>query len=182
MVGLLPVRRLGAMIINWEAVGAIGEIVGAAAVVATLLYLARATTKNAQALDATSSEEFAYHLAEWYREAARDPELKRIMMKSVKPEFENYSDAEWFEFRLLAISIFRIYETGFVHMSLNVGNREESENHILAAKGLIDSFPAWRRFWEEEASTGSFTTGFTAAIDSASSIHDFSSIAESKSE
>jgi len=67
-------------------------------------------------------------------------------------------------------------------MSFNLGNREEFENHILAARGLIDSFPAWRRFWEEEASTGSFTTGFTAAIDSASSIHDFSSIAESKSE
>ena len=33
---------------NWEAIGAVGEIVGAAAVVATLFYLARQTSKNVE--------------------------------------------------------------------------------------------------------------------------------------
>ena len=167
---------------DWEAIGAIGEMVGAAAVVITLLYLARETRKNAQALDATSSREFAFRLAEWHREAARDPELRRLLMKSVKPELEDHTDAEWFAFRLLAVSLFRIYETGFVHMSLEVGNREESENHVVAAKSLIGSFPAWRRFWDEEASTGSFTSDFIAAVNAASGAHDFRFMAEPKSE
>jgi len=50
--------------VNWDAIGAIGEIVGAAAVVVTLLYLGIQTRKNAQALDATSSREFAYRISE----------------------------------------------------------------------------------------------------------------------
>jgi hypothetical protein len=39
--GYPNVRRLGGTTINWEAIGAIGEVVGAIAVFATLLYLAR---------------------------------------------------------------------------------------------------------------------------------------------
>jgi hypothetical protein len=80
---------------NWEAIGAIGEIVGAGAVVLTLLYLARETRKNAQALDATSTREFGFRLSEWHREAARDPELNRILQKSTQTEMEDYSAAEW---------------------------------------------------------------------------------------
>jgi hypothetical protein len=90
-----------------------------------------------QAQDATSSRDFAYRLSEWHREVALDPELKRIMAKSVKPEFEDYSAEEWLEFRFLALSLFRIYETGFIHMSLDLGSREESENHIASAKRAL---------------------------------------------
>jgi hypothetical protein len=164
---------------NWDALGAIGEIVGALAVVVTLLYLARQTQNNAQALDATSSREFAYRLSEWHREVARDPELKRIMIKSVSPELEEYSDEEWFEFRFLAVSLFRIYETGFIHMNLNVGNREESENHVANARSVIDSFPAWKLFWDNEGSTGSFTSGFIEEVNSSTSKGDFRFLVES---
>ena len=170
----------GGRTVNWQALGAVGEIVGAAAVVASLLYLARQTKKNAQELDATSSREFTYRLSDWHREAARDPELKRIIMKSVSLEPEDYTGAEWFEFRLAAISLFTIYETGFVHMSLDVGNREQSTNHMANARSVIDSFPAWRRFWDEEASTGAFTKGFMEAINSATRTGDFRFMVESK--
>ena len=42
----LSVRRHGGSVINWDAVGAIGEIVGAAAVVITLLYLSVQLRQN----------------------------------------------------------------------------------------------------------------------------------------
>ena len=73
---------------NWNAAGGIGEIVGAIAVLVTLLYLAKQTQSSAHALDATSSREFAYRLSEWHREIARDPELKSVMMKSVSQKLE----------------------------------------------------------------------------------------------
>ena len=154
--------------VNWEAAGAIGEIVGAAAVVVTLLYLAAETRKNAQALDATTTREFGFRLSEWAREVARDPELKRISLKGLQPELEDFSEAEWHEFRIFAHSLFFIYQTSFSHMSLNLGNREESENYVRLAKGLIVGFPAWRRFWKEEAASGSFTGGFIAAVNAES--------------
>jgi len=39
---------------NWDAMGAVGEIVGAIAVLATLIYLAAQIRQNAQALDRQS--------------------------------------------------------------------------------------------------------------------------------
>jgi hypothetical protein len=166
--------------VNWEAAGAIGEIVGAAAVVLTLLYLAAETRKNAQALDATTTREFGFRLSEWAREVARDPELKRISLRGLEPELEDFSAAEWHEFRIFAMSLFLIYQTSFSHMSLNLGNREESENYVRLARGLIDSFPAWRKFWDEEAFSGSFTKGFIDALNSAADTPGLAHIAGAK--
>jgi hypothetical protein len=166
--------------LNWEAAGAIGEIVGAAAVVLTLLYLAAETRKNAQALDATTTREFGFRLSEWARETARDPELRRISLKGLEPEIEDFSATEWHEFRIFAISLFLIYQTSFVHLSLNLGSREEAENYIRMTSGLIDSFPAWRRFWDAEASQGTFTRGFIEAVNSASDTPQLAHIAAAK--
>ena len=162
---------------NWEAAGAIGEIVGATAVVLTLLYLARETRKNAQALDATTTREFGFRLSEWAREVARDPELKRISLKGLEPEMPEYSAEEWHEFRIFATSLFLIYQTSFTHMSLDLGSREESENYVRLARGLIDNFPAWRRYWDEEAETGTFTPGFIDALNAASETPELGHIA-----
>ena len=41
---------------NWEAIGAVGEILGAAGVVATLLYLSIQTRNNTQATNAASAQ------------------------------------------------------------------------------------------------------------------------------
>ena len=151
---------------NWDAAGAIGEIVGAAAVVMTLLYLAVQTRKNAQALDATTTREFGFHMSEWARDNARDPTLKRIALKAADPDID-FSREEWFEFRVYAISLLLIYETSFGHLSHNIGSREEAENYIRNTKGLIVTFPAWRRFWEEEAGQRTFTKAFMDAVNSA---------------
>ena len=168
------------MTLNWEAIGAIGEIVGAIAVVLTLLYLARETRKNAQALDATSTREFGFRLSEWHREAAGNPELNRICLRSAGTEEESYSEAEWWEFRTLAVSLFLIYQTSFTHLKLSLGSREESENYIRTARGLINTFPAYRRFWDEEASVGTFTQDFIDAINTATSAPDWEFITEAK--
>ena len=79
------------------------------------------------------------------------------------------------------LSLFRLYETSFNNMSLGLGNQEESENHVRNARSVIDSFPAWRRFWEEEAGSGSFTSGFTEAVDAAPSAPDFGFMVQPKS-
>jgi hypothetical protein len=107
---------------DWDAIGAMGEVLGAFAVVVTLLYLARETRKNAQAIDATSTREAANQLSEWHREAARDPELKRIVMRSISLDTAEYSPEEWWEFRAVAISLFMLYQSQFIHGTLAVGN------------------------------------------------------------
>ena len=149
---------------NWDAISAIGETLGALTVVVTLLYLARQTRKGAEAVDATASRDAAYQISEWHREVARDPEFKRILMKSFGPADTEYTEEEWFEFRALAISLFFLYQSHFIHQSLNVGSHEESTMYIRYAKDLIDSFPLWRKFWEQGIEGGLFIQGFADAV------------------
>jgi hypothetical protein len=150
---------------NWDAIGAVAEAAGAIAVIATILFLARETRKNAQAIDATSSRDAAHQISEWHREVAGNPELKRILLKSTSTEAIGFTAEEWFEFRLLAISLFHIFQSHFVHQTLNVGSVELSKINIHYAQSVISSWPAWRRFWEEEVSSGTFLSGFVSAVD-----------------
>ncbi len=49
---------------NWDAVGAISEVVGVIAIVITLIYLVRETRKNSESIDATSSREAFHQISE----------------------------------------------------------------------------------------------------------------------
>jgi hypothetical protein len=70
---------------NWDAIGAIGEVVGAVAVVASLVYLARQIRQNSSLVEqsalATRAEAAAVsagHGADSFRRIAGDAELSRI--------------------------------------------------------------------------------------------------------
>ena len=164
---------------NWDAISAISEVAGVVAVVITLAYLVRETRKNAEAIDATSSREAFHQISDWHLEVARDPELKRITLKSVSPDSDVFTGEEWFEFRLLAISLFHIYQSHFVHRSLNVGSEELSRINIRYAQSIVTSWPAWRRFWEEEVENGTFLQGFVDAVNRSDGA-DYSQLAESR--
>ena len=63
---------------NWDAIGAVGEILGAAAVVATLIYLARQMRQEARA---NTAEVMGSWLADYngmVLEILRDPEIAQI--------------------------------------------------------------------------------------------------------
>ena len=62
---------------NWEAAGAIAEIVGAAAVVITLVYLAVQFRQNALSQRATVEQQIAAGLSETFR-ATADTDIPRI--------------------------------------------------------------------------------------------------------
>ena len=63
---------------NWQAIGAIGEVIGGAGVMFTLLYLAVQVRHNTAEMKATASESIAYNLREWLRPMIEDPEISRI--------------------------------------------------------------------------------------------------------
>jgi len=50
---------------NWQAIGAIGEIVGAVAVVATLLYLARDIRQNSRSLAISALRDTTANWNQW---------------------------------------------------------------------------------------------------------------------
>lgn len=66
---------------NWDAIGALGEIFGAIAVLVTVAYLARQVRGSNELARFTSSKELISQFNELNRIVTTDPELRRVLMK-----------------------------------------------------------------------------------------------------
>ena len=99
--------------INWDAIGAIGEIIGALAVVVTLGYLALQVETNTAAVKQASRQATLMGRAEAGRWVAGDPVLSELLWKgSMEPD--QLSDREWQRFVLVLQSVFRPVELAYI--------------------------------------------------------------------
>jgi hypothetical protein len=90
--------------VNWEAISAIGQIVGAIAVVVSLIYLAREIRRNARAARVTSLGTINQCL----RELAEHPHLGDLYYRGVHG-FESLKNGDLIRFGSLLLQLFYIY-------------------------------------------------------------------------
>ncbi len=119
---------------NWEAIGAIGEVGGAIGVVATLGYLAAQIrqnsanlTHNSQAVLAATELENARLAAEWNSEIAGDAELAGLLIRAARRE--EMTLEEQLRYRFTMASLFYRFE----------GLYFQKRRGLLSA----ESFEAW---------------------------------------
>lgn len=94
---------------NWEAVGAIGEVLGAIGVIATLGYLAVQIRQNTESLRATSELGLSQQSAGWMSRMAAQPELSRIYDAAAEDP-TSLTPEEISRFRWVVGELFLIYE------------------------------------------------------------------------
>jgi hypothetical protein len=94
---------------NWEALGAIGEIVGAVAVVLTLGYLAVQIRQNTAAIHMSAAEKAHDNTAEFNRFLASDEQLVELWYKGNEAP-ESLREGEHRRFMSMASSLFRRQE------------------------------------------------------------------------
>lgn len=157
---------------NWDAMGAIAELVGATAVVLTLVYLARETAKNSKAIDATSSRSVVLHTSSFNAEIARDPELTRIFLKSYQLEEHEYTEEEWFKFVLAATSLIQQWQVQIMQGELGLGNDEEIQKNVVFTASVVKTFPAWKKYWQSSRDT--LPSAFVRKIDECTATLDLS--------
>ena len=98
---------------NWEAIGAIGEIVGAMAVVTTLIYLAIQMRVNTAEIQQSSTHSTLVGRAESLRFLASDGEISALWWKGADSPDE-LSQEEWQRYILLVASTLRSIEIAFL--------------------------------------------------------------------
>ncbi len=132
---------------NWDAIGVIAEIVGAAAVVVSLLYLATQMRQNANAVKASNRDSMANYTTQTLLAVATDAELASIFRRGqVEPSL--LDDDEAFRFDLLLYAIFDQWETFHSHWRLGALSKDDWEKwktiigFYLAQKGT-------QNFWEK---------------------------------
>lgn len=147
---------------NWEAIGAVGEIVGAAGVIVTLGYLAvqirQNTASNRQAtarstVDAINALNFL---------SVENPELLDISTRGMA-DLAALGAAESARFHVHWMSAFIVYQQIFFH-----AERSEIEPHL---RKVIDSHmfqfletPGLSAWWD--ANKARFAAKFVAYVDS----------------
>lgn len=71
---------------NWDAIGAVGEILGALAVFVSLIYLATQTKQNARALKSASSHQIRESISDLSLVLAQDPALNSLLLRATSEE------------------------------------------------------------------------------------------------
>jgi len=69
---------------NWQAIGAVGELIGGLGVIVTLLYLAVQVRHYTAEMRSAASESVAENLREWLLPMIRDPEVSRIFREGAE--------------------------------------------------------------------------------------------------
>ena len=131
---------------NWDALGAVGEIVGAVAVVATLVYLSiqiRQNTKSerASALDASISAFSAVRESTYV-----NPELSALYLKGSKSP-STLNEEEAFRYRLfmhnIILSFWHMFtQSRYADLPVDIWN---SQKPMIAR---VFSTPGGKWFWQ----------------------------------
>ncbi len=127
---------------NWDAIGAIGEIVGALAVLVTLIYLAVQIRHAKKQIELNGIQERARFVVDVMMPVAADPSLASIMMKAGHPPYG--------EFGLDPEEAHRFGAWCHAWMQWS------QANHYLLPEGAQDDLlkvwlllPAWAEFWDK---------------------------------
>ena len=119
---------------NWDAIGSIGEIIGALAVVASLLYLAQQTKANAAALRANAAWDAEKVFADINHSIAKYPKYTELLDRAINP---NASEDDFSE-----------TELSQVHYQVRSTLQYMQAQHALWKEGaLSDEYWERRRRW-----------------------------------
>lgn len=97
---------------NWNALGAIAELMGAITVIATLIYLAIQIRQNTQSNQNIAIQTISTHNASWLSLIAQDESTAKLYRKGLLG-LDQLTDDEMVRFTTLFILFCRIYETQY---------------------------------------------------------------------
>lgn len=94
---------------NWDAIGALGELLGAGAVILTLVYLARQIAQTNRIGRASALREIQERYAELYELVASDVGVAELAAKLTDPDYRAESEVEEQRLRNLAGLVASMY-------------------------------------------------------------------------
>jgi hypothetical protein len=132
---------------DWDAIGAGGEILGAIAVLATLVYLASQIKQANRFESAKHHDVHMDRIREFTMEIARDPNTSRIWHFGLAAE--DLTEDEQRQFDSLAMVRVLIQRDAWRRAGILENVVEDSEVYLQILAGLITLNPGLKRVWEE---------------------------------
>lgn len=134
--------------VNWDALGAMAELLGSVAVVVTLLFLLKQLKTNSVMIQNSTAQGAADAIAAWARQLTENPELYRIYRMGLK----NDSELSREERGLFDLTLFQAFNSiSSIYVQYKNGgcgeDRWESEMRVFAANF---NTPGGRASWQRQ--------------------------------
>lgn len=138
---------------NWAAVGAIGEVLGAVAVVATLLYVARQLDEQSRALTTSVRDSAFQQLQAWNYQVMADPDLSHLFQRgAASDDWSGFSPPERSRLIHVLYSFFKTFENIYVHTAEGSAPPEVWERNCQVFFAYAVQ-PGCRRYWNNRRGT-----------------------------
>ena len=148
---------------NWDAIAAIGEILGATAVVVTLLFVAREVRQNNRSLSVTALRDTTAQWNHWSEMLATSGDLAEIVTKGNR-NYNSLTETQQLRYGAYAQAFFDNVES---YRSLVIDHRLERDLDVLISitnkRLAIPGFNAW---WGDN--TGDYADDFVDWVESIS--------------
>ena len=150
---------------QWDAIAAIGSVLGALGIILTVVFLAVQVRRNTAATQSQTYQVACSALAEFGAMLGRDPAVCRVWRIGLsKPE--ELEDNQYYQFAYLGISLLRRYENAFFQYHAGLIDDDFWDGH---KNNLLWYFhqPGFQRWWKERRQT--FSVTFRDYLESSSS-------------
>lgn len=142
---------------NWSAIGAIGEILAAIAVIVTLLFLAKQIRQNSQAVEIAALRDTTDHWNRWSEVLASSPELADVVARGNR-SYRQLADDEALRYGAFVQMFFDCTES---YRTLAHDHRIEKDLEVLesiVARRICEN--GFREWWSDNQ--GDYAPGFAA--------------------
>jgi hypothetical protein len=137
----------GRMTMNWEAAGAIGEIIGALAVFLTLAYLAIQIRQNTKAVQASAVDASINQVTSVRQSIYENTEVAGIYVQGLADP-KGLDDVSRTRFRILMHNIFLAISNVYSQASFAGLDRSTWESQLVVLERVLTA-PGARWFWKE---------------------------------
>ena len=154
---------------NWEAIAAIGEITGAAAVVVSIVYLSFQIKSNTRATMASASFEASHSWAQFNEQMILAPDdVLALSLKTYEPgaTMDDVSETEYARMVILHRTIFQKLEGQYYLYKYGSLEAGVWENRRRVARGILE-LPFYRTWWENELKSSTYSDDFVQALEAA---------------
>ena len=148
---------------NWEAIGAIGEAVGAAGVICTLAYLAFQIRQNSESVRLNAGQTILLSLHEALQSASATPQQARVVILG-QTDFDSLPEDEKTQFLVWTFSWFRILEQAHLYQKRGILDSEIWDGHVEHLRQIM-SGSVIQSWWETRRTF--FSESFQAFVDEA---------------
>ncbi len=147
---------------NWEAIGAVGEILGALGVIVTLAYLASQIKQNTRATKAQALQSLAEAGAAMNAMVTENADVAHIFRTGLSPNYSEMDRIEKTRFTMLIAQWVLAYESVFLQHELGTIDESLFTSRMENLRLWLNT-PGGKRSWE--VSKAGFSTRYVEYVE-----------------